>query len=84
LTLDESSMTVTPALSLSLGNYSSADGSAQLLSNGNYFFASPLVVNISTGVSNYAIETQGNTQVLSLQGPQGYRSWQLVNLYSTN
>ena len=83
LTVDENTMTVTPVLSLSLGNYSSADGSAQLLSNGNYFFASPLVVSLS-GESNYAIEVQGNTQVLSLQGPQGYRSWQLVSLYSTN
>jgi hypothetical protein len=83
LTVDESTLTVTPVLSANLGVYSSADGAAQLLSNGNYLFHAALLVTLSA-VTSQAIELAGTTQVLNVQGPQAYRGWQLANLYSTN
>jgi hypothetical protein len=83
LTVDESTMTVTPVLSANLGVYSSADGVAQLLGDGNYFFFVGLAVT-SSGVASQAIELGASGQVLNIQGPQGYRGWQLVDLYSTN
>src|SRR5262249_37457828 len=39
-TLDETSMTATPVLNADLGDYSDRFGSAQRLSNGNYWFTS--------------------------------------------
>ncbi len=84
LTVDESNMTVTPVLSTNLGVYSPADGGAQLLSNGNYFFHAGLLPTI-TRVNSQAMEFDGITQVLSIQGgAESYRGWQLTNLYSTN
>jgi hypothetical protein len=76
-------MTVSPVLSDNLGVYSAADGAAQLLADGNYFFHAALVVAIS-GVTSQAIELAGTTQVLNIQGPQSYRGWQLTSLYTTN
>jgi len=38
LTIDERNLQVTPVLSVDLQVQSFGDGSAQLLSNGNYFF----------------------------------------------
>ena len=43
LSVDEGNRTVTPVISVDLGGYSSALGSAQRLSNGNYHFGSGLV-----------------------------------------
>jgi len=83
LTVDETHMTVNPQLNASLGVYCAADGAAQLLSNGNYFFHAALIVTIK-GVTSQAIELAGATQVLNVQGPQGYRGWQLASLYATN
>jgi len=83
LSIDGNTMTVTPVLSANLGVYSSADGAAQLLSNGDYFFHAALVVTAS-GVTSQAIEFAGTTQVLNMQGPQAYRGWQLISLYTTN
>jgi hypothetical protein len=83
LTVDESTLTVTPVLSANLGVYSAADGAAQLLSDGNYLFHAALLVTIS-GVTSQAIELAGTTQVLNIQGPQAYRGWQLTSLYTTN
>lgn len=79
LEINETTMTVTPLLSTSLGVYSPADGSAELLSNGNYFFQAPLVVT-GHGVEGFAIETGGVT----VEGPQGYRGWRMSSLYSLN
>jgi len=88
LTVDESSLQVTPVLSVDLGVFSNAGGSAQLLPNGNYFFIPPVVLlNLNSEVS-YSIEiypTPGattGTQVLNVQGPSGYRAWRMPNLYS--
>ncbi len=79
LQFSETGMTVTPVLSTDLGVYSAADGSAQTLSNGNYFFQAPLVVTVK-GIEGYAIETGG----VEVQGPGGYRGWRMPSLYSLN
>jgi arylsulfate sulfotransferase len=88
LTVDETTMQVTPVLSVDLGVFSFALGSAQLLSDGNYFFQ-PGDVNVSGGGTlSYSIEvlptpaTHVGDQVLNLQGPQSYRSWQMPSLYA--
>ena len=79
LQFSESLLSVTPVLSTDLGVYSPADGSAQTLSNGNYFFQAPLVVT-AEGVEGYAIELGG----VEVQGPGGYRGWRMPSLYSLN
>ena len=83
LSFDESTMAVTPLLSVDLGVYSAADGSAQTLSNGNWFFQAPYVIT-RRGVFGYAIEIGSAGQVLNIQGPTGYRGWRMPDLYSLN
>lgn len=89
LSFDEGALQVTPVLSQDLGVYSTALGSAQLLSNGNYFYlAGTVLINLTTEDS-YSIQlfptpsTVNATQVLNLQGPTAYRTWQQPSLYST-
>jgi hypothetical protein len=88
LTFDETSMTVTPQLSVNLGVYSMAMGSAQLLSNGNYFFLAAIVVVSQNDVASYSIEilptagTDTGTQVLNLRSPEAYRAWRMPSLYN--
>ncbi len=87
LTIDEAAMQVAPVMSVDLGGFSEAMGSAQLLADGNYFFlaSSVLTGNRYTG---YDIEiqptpgTDTGTQVMNISGPVSYRDWQLPNLYS--
>jgi arylsulfate sulfotransferase len=90
LTVDESTMTVTPVVSFDLGTYSSAMGSAQLLANGNYFFENPLVIETGGGVVSYSVEispTNPAPQVapanflLDLASPEHYRGWLMPSLY---
>ncbi len=87
LTINESAMQVLPVLSVDLGVYSNAMGSAQLLSNGNYFFL-PATVTIGNADYSYSIEIQpapgtgSGNQVLNLSGPGSYRAWQMPNLYT--
>jgi hypothetical protein len=88
LTIDETTLQVTPVLSVDMGVFSAALGSAQLLSDSNYFFlAGEVPVSLNT-VDSYSIEilptpgTATGTQVLNLQGPQHYRGWQMPSLYS--
>jgi arylsulfate sulfotransferase len=88
LTIDETTLQVTPVLSVDMGVFSTALGSAQLLSDSNYFFlAGEVPVSLNT-VDSYSIEilptpgTATGTQVLNLQGPQHYRGWQMPSLYS--
>ncbi|HLY16753.1 MAG TPA: aryl-sulfate sulfotransferase [Bryobacteraceae bacterium] len=88
LSVDETNMTVTPVLSQNLGSYSPANGSAQMLSNGNFFFLSGVAfLNINTDVS-YSIEifptpgTDTGTTVYNIQGPEAYRGWRMANLYA--
>jgi arylsulfate sulfotransferase len=88
LTVDETNMTATPVLSDDLGVYSSADGSAQLLSDGNYFFEAPAVFAGPSTVYSYALEiyptagTTTGTQVLSIQTASTYRGWQVPSMYN--
>jgi hypothetical protein len=88
LTVDETRMTVTPILSADLGFYSPANGSAGMLSNGNYFFLNPVVLlNLNTDVS-YSVEilpatgSENGTQVFNIQGPEAYRAWRMPSLYA--
>ena len=81
LIVDETTMQVTAVLSADLGVYALALGSAQLLSNGNYFY--------QPGIPNsYCIEilptsgTLTGTQVLNLQSATSYRSFQVPDLYT--
>jgi hypothetical protein len=77
---------------LDLGAYSTAMGSAQLLSNGNYFFLNPIVFVLAKGSTfGYSEEfppTPAAPQigaavpVLDLAGPQQYRGWQMPSLYN--
>jgi arylsulfate sulfotransferase len=92
LTVDETPcpaspcMQATPVLSVDLGVYSQAFGSAQLLSNGNYFFLAG-IVPVQTGMASYSIEilptsgTDTGTQVFDLMGSEAYRAWRMSSLY---
>jgi arylsulfate sulfotransferase len=88
LTVDETNMQVTPVMSVDLGVYAIAMGSAQLLGDGNYFFVPAFVLISLSAINSYSIEilptpgTITGTQVLNLQGPEHYRAWQMPNLYS--
>ena len=90
LTIDETpgSMQVTPVLSADLGYYSTAEGSAQLLPGGTYFFIASAVVVLNY-LNSYSLEilpTAGGmgtgTTVLNLLTQQGYRAWQMTSLYN--
>lgn len=87
LTIDETSMQVMPVLSVDLGVYSSAMGSAQLLEDGNYFFLAAIVAG-GSGLTGYDIQiqpapgTDTGIQVMNIAGPPGYRSWQMPDLYN--
>jgi hypothetical protein len=87
LNINESTMQVTPKISVDLGNFSNGNGSAQLLPDGNYFFLSGYVFSLSA-IDSYSIEilptagTDTGTQVLNIQGPSAYRAWLMPNLYS--
>jgi hypothetical protein len=88
----QTNMTVTPVLSQDLGSYSTANGSAELLSNGNYFFENALVFVIAQDATfGYSLEigpTPAAPQagpadvILDLSGSQHYRGWQMPSLYT--
>ena len=88
LTFTESNLQVTPVLSADLGVYSTADGSAQLLSNGNYFFVPAVVLASLTSEIAYFIQilptagTDTGTQVLNVQSTDVYRAWQMPSFYN--
>jgi len=92
LTVDESNMTVTPVVSFDLGAYSTSMGSAQLLSNGNYFFTNPMVFVLAKDgtfaygeeidPTNPAPQTGPADVVMDVSGPQQYRGWQMPSLYA--
>lgn len=88
LTVSESAMMVTPALSVDLGVLAFSGGNAQLLSDGNYYFqAATVLVSLNTEDS-FALEilpTSGTitgTSVLNVETTESYRGWQLTNLYT--
>lgn len=88
LTIDEVNLQATPAISVDLGVYAAAMGSAQLLTNGNYFFEPPNVLVTLNLIAGYSIQilptvgTATGTQVLNVAGPQHYRGWQMQSLYT--
>jgi arylsulfate sulfotransferase len=84
LTFDEHTMTVTPALSVDLGYFATAMGSAQKLSSGNYFFVPAIVVITPQNINSFNIQvlSDGSTMpVFNLEGPEVYRGWQMPSLY---
>ena len=87
LNFSENSMQVFPVLSVDLGSYSAAMGSAQLLSNGDYFFAPAIVLLPNLTTVGYSIEVAPNpatdlpTVLLDVQGPEQYRAWQMTSMY---
>jgi arylsulfate sulfotransferase len=91
LTVDYSAMTVTPVVSFDLGNYSSAMGSADLLSDGNYFFENAIVFvqakehtfgfSLEIGPSPAAPQVGPADFLMDLAGPTHYRGWQMQSLY---
>jgi hypothetical protein len=78
---------VTPVLSVDLGAFSEALGSAQLLPNNNYFFLAAFVPFSQTIEGSASIEifptagTDTGTQVFNLKATQAYRAWRMPNLY---
>ena len=88
LIVDETNLQVTPVLSADLGVFGQAMGTAELLSDGNYFFLAPAVKLISNTAGSYAIQilptpgTDTGSQVLNVQGPDAYRAWQMPSLYA--
>ncbi|MGC9949280.1 MAG: aryl-sulfate sulfotransferase [Bryobacteraceae bacterium] len=92
LTVDETNMTVTPVVSFDLGAYSTAMGSAELLSNGNYFFENPIVFVLAQDATfGYSLEINPKNPapqvgpadtVMDNSGPQQYRGWQMPSLYA--
>jgi hypothetical protein len=85
LTVNETNMTVTPLLSQSLGYYSSALGSAQVLSNNSYFFLSGVVYPGGYSHSQEILPTAGTvdgTSIWDLESGTAYRGWLLPSLYS--
>ncbi len=83
LTVDEGSLSVTPVMSQDLGFYASAFGSAQLLSNGNYFFQ-PGLVGLQDSYSQEFLPISGTdegTVVDTLEGPDCYRTFRQADLY---
>jgi arylsulfate sulfotransferase len=88
LNFSESSMQATPVISADLDQYSTGDGSAQLLGDGDYFFLAGYVLTSTTSEDSYAIEllpkagTDTGTQVLNIEGPGSYRAWVMPNLYN--
>jgi arylsulfate sulfotransferase len=84
LTVNENNMTVMPVLSQYLGEIAEAYGSAQLLSNGNYYFDSGLVSN-ADAYCQEVLPTpgtiNGNT-IYNIEGPSLYRSFRMSNLYN--
>jgi hypothetical protein len=93
VTFSETEMIVTVSphgVSLDLGSFSPAMGSAELLSNGNYFFENPIVVLSLNDTAGYSMEIEPTPAVpqlgpanviLNLAGPEHYRGWQMPSLY---
>lgn len=82
LTVDQTSMQVTPVISAGLGVFASALGSAQLLSGGLYLFQPGIPHALALEILPTPPSING-TQVLNIMSPNAsYRAWQMPNLYS--
>ncbi len=84
LNVDQVNKTVTPVLSVDLGVYSLALGTAELLSDGHYHFeagfASAPPAPAGESIEVYPDATLGFTQKVS--GTLCYRNFRMVNLYA--
>jgi arylsulfate sulfotransferase len=81
LSVDETTMEVTPILCDTLGTYADAMGSAALLSNGNYLFQPGTPVSYDIQLLPTSSSSAG-TQAFNLSSPTfSYRAWQLSSLY---
>ena len=82
LTVNEPSFAVTPTMSVDLGVYANAEGSAQLLVDGNYFF----LAGFPKAYSIEILPTPGTltgTQVLNISCPHSsYRAWRMPSFYA--
>jgi len=93
ITFNETTETVSVSpngVSLDLGAFSTAMGSADLLDNGNYFFENPIVVLSANDTAGYSMELAPSPPapqvgaadvLLNLSGPEHYRGWQMPSLY---
>ncbi|MGA2133815.1 MAG: aryl-sulfate sulfotransferase [Bryobacteraceae bacterium] len=84
-------LTVTPVVAFDLGGFSVAMGSAQLLSDSNYFFENPATVVSLTVIDGVSLEIAPTPaapvlgkadELLNLSGPEHYRAWQMPSLYA--
>lgn len=93
LTIDQTTMTLTPVVSYDLGGFSTAMGSADLLSDGNYFFENAIVfVSVDVGTLGYSFEISPTNPpapevgsmvpLMDISGWQQYRGWQMQSLYN--
>jgi hypothetical protein len=81
LQIDETAFTVTFLQNVDLGSYSSALGSAQLLSGGNYVYDNGLLSGPSTQFSEWS---PSSTEVSNVQvDTWNYRTFRLPDLYAT-
>jgi hypothetical protein len=91
LTVNEVNMTADIVLSADMKVYSSAGGTAQLLSNGNYHFFDAYVLNpAGTSYKDWNVEVvpngtpdaSGALNFIAAQPKAGYRSFRLVDMYT--
>lgn len=80
--LNESALTVDQVLNVDLGTYSSALGSAQLLSNGNFNFTSGLITS-TPSITNQAVEVldSGTLDYVLQSGGASYRNFRVYSMY---
>jgi hypothetical protein len=86
LNVNETSMTVSPILMADLGNYSSALGSAQRLSNANYAFCSGIITTSPGGsqsIEVVGVPAPGGTLDYTPAAPtSAYRIYRLSSMYT--
>jgi hypothetical protein len=88
LSLDEVNMIATPILSVDLGTYSRAAGSAQRLDNGNYSFDNALIGPANDPYSEHVEITPSSTSTggvvnYKLRGATySYRHYRMASMYS--
>jgi len=83
--INEQNMTATLVVNADMGNYSSAFGSSELLSNGNLAFTSGALM-LKTGVAGQSIEVLPNGTIIYVLQMSGfeYRSYFESTLYSAD
>jgi hypothetical protein len=88
LNIDETNMVATPVLSVDLGDWASAGGSAQLLDNGNYHFDKAVLGPLASRYSQHpeiaptSGTTTGTINYELQDSTFSYRSYRMSSLYS--